>query len=185
MIRNLRSGHLSRTLLWTALILGLIAIGLCATPLRHALADSIESSGEEKGGEFLLRGKWMIDVKEVDGEDEELKLTLNASNGRSSHRWTTTSLRFRDLDGIDASMFGRGQHDVTFRLLREAGTFVCRGVIEEGGGAATSRLELRPEFASELERRKIGRVTPSKQANLAFANAGLAVVDELEKQGYE
>jgi hypothetical protein len=88
--------------------------------------------------------------------------------------WSSSSVPVRAFDGLDAALRSGDRSAAEFRLKRDAGTFVCRGVIQNGSGGGLYRLELDPSYAAALERRGIGRPTPDQQARLAYADAGFA-----------
>jgi bla regulator protein BlaR1 len=90
------------------------------------------------------------------------------------------------LQGLASTAFGASSmQPVTFRLVREAGTFVCEGEAQHGRASGTCRFDAEPRFAAELARRGVGRITPQEQRLLALQGARLALLDELARQGYE
>ena len=156
----------------------LAAIGVCATLLRP-LAAASKNADEQS---VPLTGQWAIDPGE---SRDQVRFTLKASGRGFSMSWSSSGTPVRKLEGLDPEAGSRGSSQVEFRLRREAGSFVCRGVIENGSGGGIFTLELDPAFGGELERRGVGRPSLAEQAKLAYADAGFDLLDELKKQGFE
>jgi beta-lactamase regulating signal transducer with metallopeptidase domain len=133
-----------------------------STPARFAVQD--------------FSGTWEIRLSR-DGASVHLNLrTLHSSNG------TTLPLaRFKDLTASQIS----GAGTVHFSSQREAGTFVFDGVCRGGLCGGTYAFEPNASFAAELTRRGIGAPTPQQQYELALADAGVTLLDELSTRGYQ
>jgi len=120
-------------------------------------------------------GTWEIRLSR-DGASVHLNMrTLHSSNG------TTLPLaRFKDLTAAQIS----GAGTVHFSSPREAGTFVFDGVCRGGLCGGTYAFEPNASFTAELTKRGIGAPTPQQQYELALADAGVALLDELSRLGY-
>jgi hypothetical protein len=128
-----------------------------------------------------LEGRWGIDP---DDQADQVQFTIDARGRSWQMNWTTSGVALAKLEGLGAYPGPRGSRQVQFRVRRDAGTFVCQGVLENGHGAGLFSLELSPEFANELARRGVGRPTQGQQARLAYSDASFELLDELKKQGY-
>src|SRR5262245_40629206 len=127
-------------------------------------------------------GQWMIDPGHT---NDEIELSIKAGSNRHYIMNWTTSAPLKDLGGFNPRSASKTQGEVEFRIARDAGTFVCSGVFDGGHGAGVFTLELDKDFPNELAKRGIRRPTADEQARLAYANAGIALLDELKKQSYE
>ena len=138
--------------------------------------DSVSADDEEPP----LHGQWFLD-RSRDSEKVHFGLRYQTSHGNSSWGRTLSAAR---LQGLSSDALERDGEEVEFRLVRDAGTFHCRGSITKGRGAGTFELSLDPSFPRELERRGVGRPTEAEQARLAFADAGFELLDALRQEKY-
>lgn len=156
--------------------LAAFALGACVmVPGVPVLAEDSEVDA------VPLQGRWGIDP---DDQAEQVLFTIDARGRSWQMNWTSSGVPLARIEGLGAYPGPREARQVQFRVRRDAGTFVCQGVLENGHGAGLFSLELSPAFASELVRRGIGRPTQDQQARLAYSDASLELLDELKKQGY-
>src|SRR5918912_388793 len=102
-----------------------------------------------------------------------LSLTLQyhykRSKGDSSGEWdgysnTSRSVPASDLQGLTrAQAMSATGTQVSFRIVRDAGTLNCEGWFREGNGSGHFTFAPSASFASELQRRGMGAPTAQQQ----------------------
>lgn len=130
-------------------------------------------------------GQWYIEQSDKSGQIhiglryERHTLT---SNYNSMESWDAPLSAATGL--TQAALDGSGSHG-QFRLVRDAGTFVCDGWLSGGKGSGTFSFEASQQFAGELKKRGVGDVTEEQQFRMAMANVSLELVDTLKAAGYQ
>lgn len=129
--------------------------------------------------------EWSISPAGIERGSEKVQLTLTRrleGNGRSMQ---SRPLPLAELQGLSQAQLDSAGSPASFRIVREAGVLDCQGVVRQHRGTGECSFAPDARFASELERRGIGRPTEHQQFQLAIQNVRLALVADLERQGYE
>jgi hypothetical protein len=109
-------------------------------------------------------------------------LSYRTARGKSQ---SSRPISLSELQGLSAAQLASTSGTpVRFRLVRDAGTIDCDGIVRQQRGTGDCRFVADPAFAGELARRGVARPTIDQQFQLALHGADLAVVDELNRQGY-
>jgi hypothetical protein len=172
---SLRRGHAFR---WLAFVTSLLIV-LAWAQWPATAAERTDADADDVD-EPALHGQWSLD-RSRDSDRVHLGFRQQSRHGNSNWGRTLPAAQF---EGLAAGALERDDEAVEFRLVRDAGTFHCRGSIAKGRGAGTFELSLDPDFARELERRGIGRPTEAEQARMAFADAGFDLLDALREEKY-
>jgi beta-lactamase regulating signal transducer with metallopeptidase domain len=140
--------------------------------------DATEPTGESPAApEDTRAGTWEIRESSEPGS-VYLQLTERHSSSGST-------VRVDRLEGLSLAELQGAGTTVKFTLRRDAGSFTFEGTCRNGVGAGTYTFSPSATFSAELEKRGLGRPTPSDQYQLARHDVGLAFVDEVSKQGYK
>jgi hypothetical protein len=129
-----------------------------------------------------LAGTWEVRPGREAGMVQVTVRTPRGSRGRT--------LRVADLekalpaDARSAIVNGGQSGTVHFPLVREAGTFMVDGVGRQGVWGGTWTFEPSAAFASDLQKRGIGRPSAPQQLELAVADVGKDYFDALASAGY-
>jgi hypothetical protein len=116
---------------------------------------------------------------------ESVHLSLSYRTGSSGHNMNSRSVPLRDLQGLSRlQLASREGAPTRFRIVREAGTLDCEGLVRQERGTGECRFDADSAYAAALERRGIGRPTMQQQYQMAVQNVGLGLIDELDRQGY-
>ncbi|MCA1816942.1 MAG: hypothetical protein LC746_11130, partial [Acidobacteria bacterium] len=176
--------RLRRRAVALALPLVALAVGAC---LYHARATYTQDAGARQ-----FTGQWLVEFRTG---DDKVSLTLNYHykriNRDAAGEWdgysnTTRSVPAGDLQGLTrAQAMSSTGGQVSFRIVRDAGTLNCEGWFREGNGSGHFTFAPSASFASELQRRGMGAPTAQQQFEMTMADASLASLDELRAQGYE
>jgi hypothetical protein len=111
---------------------------------------------------------------------ERAVLHIRAWSGRNSSD-STFALPLADLQGLPSP---GTNGPVRFRLVREAGRVDCDGTVADRRGSGDCRFTADAAFADALERRGVGHPTEREQLELTLRDVDLALVDEMQRQGY-
>jgi hypothetical protein len=154
---------------------------LCRLAFATAIVFTIMASASPSA----FSGQWFVEPSSQNGQ---IQVTLryerhtDGSNYNSIQSFDTTLDKAAGL--TQALMQSGGEHG-QFRLVRDAGTFVCDGWFSGGKGSGTYDFQADPKFAAELEKRGIGRPTAEQQFRLATADTSLEFVDALKAAKYD
>lgn len=123
-----------------------------------------------------------ISPERSNADHVQLELSYRAGRNRSNN---SEPVALRELQGLTAAQFASTSGTpVRFRLVRDAGTIDCDGIVRQQRGTGDCRFAPNAAFAGELARRGVRRPTDEQQFQLALHDADLAVLDELKRQGY-
>ncbi len=116
---------------------------------------------------------------------EAVQFGLSYRTARGGQSQSSRSIALAELQGLTAAQLASTSGaPVRFRLVRDAGTIDCDGIVRQQRGTGDCRFVANARFAGELARRGIARPSVNQQFQLALHGADLAVVDELKRQGY-
>lgn len=112
-----------------------------------------------------------------------VQFSIGYRNGRSNSNWSHTT-DLAELPGLTRDQLAGDSTPVRFQLVREAGRFDCEGFVRRGRGAGECSFVADPAFAAALARHDIAAPTREQSYGLALARTGIAMVEELRRQGY-
>lgn len=123
-----------------------------------------------------------VTAREKTPGEVRLQLSYRTARSRSSD---SNPVALAELQGLTAAQLASPSGGpARFRLVREAGSLDCDGVIRNRRGTGDCRFAPTVGYAGELARRGISRPTAQQQLQLAIQGSDLAVADELIRQGY-
>jgi hypothetical protein len=160
----------TRTVLVAA---ALLVAGPLVAPSLYSRASSLT--------EPVLHGVWKITEIALEGQ---VSLVLEAARGDVKSSSWGRPVHIATLEGLDPPVLEGPDTQVSFRIVRDAGTFACEGTAGRGQGAGVFALALDPAFATALEQRGVGRPTKDQQIRLALADVGFPLLDALGTHGY-
>ncbi len=97
-------------------------------------------------GQNAITGEWRAEAKK--GEKLQLNFERKSGRGRNQHG---ASFDLSDLQGLNRADTENGR--VSFRLVREAGTFECEGTFVNGRGSGTFRFVPNMAFVATMKGR--------------------------------
>jgi hypothetical protein len=131
-----------------------------------------------------LRVEWTAGPADPMGGEPAVHLALSyrERGGHSSH---SRAWPLRQLEGLgSAQLASEAGAPVRFTIARQAGRLDCEGLARRRRGTGECVFSPDASFASELQRRGIGRPTTAQQYQLAVQDVGLPLVEELARQDY-
>jgi len=148
-----------------------------ATPAPAVASRRVHSTDQAStAAQPSGRGTWEIRSSRQSG-----MVQLRLAEGDSSWNSTISLQRLEQLTSLQLSGAGGPVH---FALRRDAGTFTFDGTMRDGVGAGMFSFAPNAAFATDLEKRGIGRPTAEEQYALARGDVSFAFLDELTKQRY-
>jgi hypothetical protein len=130
-------------------------------------------------------GQWYVEPSSRTGE---IQVTLryerhwDGGNYNSTQSFDTATSNAVGL--TSEALNSAGTHS-QFKLVRDAGTFVCDGWFSGGKGSGAFDFQADQKFAAELAKRGVGTPTAEQQFRLAMADTSLEFVDSLKAAKYE
>ena len=136
----------------------------------------------------VVTGEWRADAR-VERQDKEERDKIHLSFERSSSKWgknqNGNSYSYSDLQGLSKEQALNGGN-VTFRIVREAGTVECTGSFANGKGSGTFRFVPSNSFVDGMRSRGFDFSKGSKHSNeedrlftAALVNVTSALADDL------
>jgi hypothetical protein len=128
----------------------------------------------------------MIEIKT--GEPR-VQLTMRYSrtreNGGSSYNNTGFQIPMEQLVGLTREQAMSSGSHVQFQLKRDAGVFNFEGWFKEGNGSGHFTFSPNASFGADLSRQGFGKPTDEQLFDLAMADVGFGLINELKSQGYD
>lgn len=157
------------TLLPASIVAALAAVSMLAAD--RAVAD------------LPTTGQWLLNVRP---NSARVDLTLRSSGSEGTHTWNfedTTAVDRTAIRGLSDSQLASSGSHVTFRVVRDAGSFACDGWSANGRAEGTYSFTPDPAFAQGLAARGIAAPSASQSLRLAISGIDLAYVDKLRSLG--
>ena len=119
-----------------------------------------------------------------ENDADRVQFSIGYRRARGSSNWSNTT-DLAELAGLTAAQLAGENTPVRFQIVREAGRFDCDGVARRGRGTGECSFTPDPAFTAALARHRIAAPDREQSYGLALARVGIAMVDELERQGYQ
>lgn len=158
----------------------LVQCAFAGVLLTALAAPVLASSGDGLPND----GQWLLDASR---QGATVQFTLRASSSSATHHddfEMTNPMRLSALTGLTSDQLNSVGTHVSFRLIRDAGTFACDGWVAHLKGGGTFNFAASPSFAAGLANRGIGAPTGDQSLRLALGDIGLGYIDELKADGY-
>lgn len=162
-----------RAWLWTAAVGLSVAAGM-ATP--GAMQDRAAS------GSGRFAGRWTADLRSgwKGGDGPRVQLSLRSADGDERFGF---GVRLAELDGLPAAARDGAVSSVTFRLVREAGTFTLRGAFDDGRGAGDYAFEPEARYAAAMAALGYRDLPREGQMRLALLDVTTTFAREIRDAG--
>jgi hypothetical protein len=161
-----------------------LAVGL-VTFAAITFAQSRELNPKPTSTGLGTSGQWTADVKNAAGDEIQFNLRSSSDNGRSEYSSGRT-VKVSDFQGLNlAEITAAAKTNVSFSLVREAGTINCEGTFSQGLGAAFWKFVPNASFVSAMQSRGYNKLTDADLVRAAFSNLTIKYTDELRTAGYD
>src|SRR5918998_1583363 len=122
-------------------------------PLIAIAAATLAASLAAAPGDIGAPIEWTISPRQSDG-DQRVQLALSYRHPGGGQNTNSRSYSLAELQGLSPAALASSQGTpARFRLVREAGTLDCDGIVRQGRGTGECSFAADARFAAELERR--------------------------------
>jgi hypothetical protein len=161
---------------------------LCFTVMfafvSFAITDSIGTISENgfmtaKAAQKQTKGAWSSELKEG-------KLQISFTRNTSKKGFNNSSAYFSigELQGLLPEAISSTKTTVKFNIMREAGTFVCKGYFSEGRGTGFWTFTANQNFVSTMRGRGYRNLTEDDLYYAALYNINSKLIEDLKVAGY-
>ena len=136
----------------------------------------------------VVTGDWRADarVERQDREDrDKIQLSFERNSAKGGHNQNGSSYSYSELQGLSQAQALNGGN-VSFRIVREAGTVECTGTFANGKGAGTFQFTPNSSFVDGMRSRGFDFSKGSKHGDeedrlftAALVNVTTALADDL------
>jgi hypothetical protein len=164
----------------------------CATLLVALLAISTLASvgagranvpGTNNATQNVLTGEWLAEFNRNDTGKVQFTV-IRRSAGGGQHN-SSNGISLAELQGLTRQQALGAKTEVSFRLVREAGTFQCEGTFREGKGAGHWTLTPSQSFISAMQSRGYDRLSEDDLFSAALFDINIKSIEDLKAAGYD
>ncbi|MEO8131699.1 MAG: hypothetical protein ABI822_31685, partial [Bryobacteraceae bacterium] len=127
-----------------------------------------------------LGDTWEIRRERLFGDRVQLSLSQRTP---SSLRQTSFPISISELHGLTPNKVCGLQSPVRFELRREAGTFICDGVVTLGSGSGQFRFAPNPTFIADMEKLGYWGIGNDNLYSLALSDTGIRYATAMRDAG--
>ncbi|HEX8246973.1 MAG TPA: hypothetical protein VF599_02220 [Pyrinomonadaceae bacterium] len=157
---------------------GLLAI-LAVIMITGEKAGSVGAQAAQK----QIKGEWNAEFDRNKAGEIHFRFQRRSANG--SFNMTGENLRVGELQGLPAAARAAARIDVSFNIVREAGTFACEGYFSEGRGTGFWTLTPSEKFVAEMRARGYGNLTEENLLSAALHDLTIKYLEDLKAAGYD
>ena len=161
----------------------LLAGFVILSSLAVLVAGGASVTGTNNVAQASITGEWLADFSRKN--PEEVQFTIARRGERGEQHSSSGGIQLRELQGLTREQAFSPRSDVNFRLVREAGTFLCEGFFKEGKGAGFWTLNLNQSFVSGMRERGYDNLTEEDLFTAAVVDVTTKSVDDLKAAGYD
>jgi hypothetical protein len=161
----------------TALLIGLFlfSILMIANSAGRGVAAALAP-------QEAMTGQWTAEVSK--GKTDYLQLTLHRQTDKGRTSNMGSSMSFADFQGLTREQATSANANVSFRLVREAGTFQFEGNFRDGKGAGLWTLTPSQQFISAMRERGFENLSEEKLLSAAMIDVNTKMIDDMRAAGH-
>ncbi len=171
---RVRRRAVSSLLFILCVLSGLAVAAAVGNPHRMAASGAAQDS---------FSGEWLADVNRA--SPDEVQFTIMRRTARGGQQTNGNNIALGELQGLTREQTLGARTDVNFRLVREAGTFVCEGFFREGKGAGHWTLTPNQSFVTTMRGRGYDGLTSEDLFSAALFDINLKSIEDLKAAGYD
>jgi hypothetical protein len=130
-----------------------------------------------------LSGEWLAEFSRT--KPDEVQFTILRRTARGGQQNSGSGIALGELQGLTREQVSGAKTDVNFRLVREAGTFLCEGFFREGKGAGHWTLTPNQNFVSAMRSRGYERLSEDDLFSAALFDINIKFIEDLKAAGYD
>jgi len=162
--------------------LPLVALLVCSS-LAVVASGAVNLSGAQAATQNSLTGEWLVEFNRKNAD--EVQFTVIRRTGKGGQHNSSNGIALGELQGLTREQATGAKTDVTFRVVREAGTFLCEGTFREGRGAGHWTLTPNPTFVSAMRSRGYDNLSEDDLFSAALFDINLKTIEDLKAAGYD
>ena len=156
----------------------LLAFSVTAAALLGTSFVTPRAAAQEK-----LTGEWIADFSRKN--PDEVQFTTIHRTARGGMNNSGDGILLSQLQGLTREQAFGAKTDVTFRIVREAGTFDCEGFFKQGKGAGFWSLTPNPAFIAGMRERGYANLSTEDLYHSARFDITLKSVDDIKAAGFD
>lgn len=168
-------------------ISSLLMVGLLA--FSAFVYANVNSAGNLRGlrhaiqTQDALTGQWTAEMKR--DKPGEIQMTYHRRSEMGGFSMWGDSLPLSELQGLTTEATSSARTNVSFKLVRQAGTFACEGYFREGKGAGFWTFTPSQSFVSAMRERGYSNLTEEDLLRAALHNLTTNYIEDLKAAGYD
>lgn len=131
-----------------------------------------------------LTGQWTAEMKRDKPGEVQMTYHRNSQNG-DFNMMTGGTVPLGELQGLTAEAVFSTKANVSFNVVRQAGTFACEGYFREGKGAGFWTFTPNGSFVSAMRARGYDNLTDEDLLRAALHKLTTNFFDDLKSAGYD
>lgn len=153
--------------------LRIFALGLAF----YSLAFSTSAARTQEA----LNGEWAI---ESGASPDYVNLTLYRDTGNSTFKGLS-KVKLESLKGLSSELISAKDNRVSFQILRDAGTFACKGQVTQGKGSGIFTFTPSQGFLSDMRALGYEKISQDLLFQMAARNVTMNFIQGLRNLGYD
>jgi uncharacterized protein (UPF0335 family) len=147
-------------------------------------AQSSKSSPPWAGA--AISGQWFAEVSvKKPGKMYFSFQRRSDKDGEHYNMMSSSDMPLSEFQGLPADVATASRSNVNFSIVREAGTFQCEGVFNEGKGVGFWTLAPNEKFIAAMRERGYDNLTEQNLISSAMNNITVKFSDDLKSAGYD
>ncbi|HYP01963.1 MAG TPA: hypothetical protein VER76_17360 [Pyrinomonadaceae bacterium] len=130
-----------------------------------------------------ISGEWLAEFNRDNADKVQFNI-IRRSAGGGQHN-SSNGIALGELQGLTRQQAFGARTDVNFRLVREAGTFLCEGTFREGKGAGHWTLTPNQSFISAMRSRGYDGLSEDDLFSAALFDINIKTIEDLKAAGYD
>ena len=98
---------------------------------------------------------------------------------------SSNTLSLASIENLGRNQMMADGTNVTFRIIRDAGTLVSEGWFDEGEGSGHFTLQPNEDFSEDLRNLGLRSISEEEQFQMAVHNISLDYIEDLQALGYD
>lgn len=146
-------------------------------------AGSANFINAENAAQNAITGEWLADFSRKNPDEVQFTTIRRTERGGQSN--TSDGILLSELQGLTREQAFGARTEVSFRLVREAGTFHCEGFFREGKGAGHWTLTPNQSFISAMRSRGYDNLSEDDLYSAARFDINIKSIDDLKSAGFD
>jgi hypothetical protein len=130
-----------------------------------------------------MTGEWLADFTRKN--PDEVQFTIIRRTARGGNNMSSSGFPLSEFQGLTREQAFGVRTNVSFRLVREAGTFNMEGSFNEGKGAGHWTLTPSQSFVSMMRSRGYDNLTEDDLFSAALFDINIKSMEDLKAAGYD